>query len=134
MIFDVGGKSCYGVWREGHGRSKTFFWWIQRHNFGEFFSTYIRKAAIKPFSFWIFLQRLWGFLMEEFFILSTTTTPTSSPLFFWKKKKNWNRDCTLRGSDLISYVFHHRLMLKCVCICHHIRYILYKSNRTSEAD
>ena len=44
--------------------------------------TYIRKAAIKPFSFWIFLQRLWGFLMEEFFILSTTTTPTSSPLFF----------------------------------------------------
>ena len=81
MIFDVGGKSCYGVWREGHGRSKTFFFDEFRDT--TFFPhTYIRKAAIKPFSFWIFLQRLWGFLMEEFFILSTTTTPTSSPLFF----------------------------------------------------
>ena len=63
-------------------------WSFQNFFFDEFRDTtffphtYIRKAAIKPFSFWIFLQRLWGFLMEEFFILSTTTTPTSSPLFF----------------------------------------------------
>ena len=116
MIFDVGGKSCYGVWREGHGRSKTFFWWIQRHNFGEFFSTYIRKAAIKPFSFWIFLQRLWGFLMEEFFILSTTTTPTSSPLFFWKKKKKTGIEIAHWGDQTWSLTFSIIVLCKNVCV------------------
>ena len=89
-----------------------FFWWIQRHNFGEFFSTYIRKAAIKPFSFWIFLQRLWGFLMEEFFILSTPTY--FSPLLV--KREKTGIEIAHWGDQTWSLTFSIIVLCKNVCV------------------
>lgn len=89
---------------------KLFFDEFRDTTSGNFFPHILEKRPLSHFHFGFFFKdcgdsswRNFSFYLQ---LLRLHLPPFSSE----KRKKNWNRDCTLRGSDLISYVFHHRLM------------------------
>ena len=95
-----------------------FFWWIQRHNFGEFFSTYIRKAAIKPLSHFHF-----GFFFKDCgdsswrnFSFYLQLLRLLLPPFSSEKRKKTGIEIAHWGDQTWSLTFSIIVLCKNVCV------------------